>query len=232
MRFKNPEYISMYKHQPQKRSYQSRTPLTFLHGRVKNTIQAMFYKEKHYGWVFSKRTYEIDSIFNLLNLPDIFNVEGETKAKFNKLVAGRFDTIENEIILTVADVAPAYAEKTSRVEERDDILRILNDMKKGDRLCISIRNDMKRVRRDAPDRVIKIFNLEKVEPGVVKLVSEYDFTRATYPIDEAKAVELAKRLLDDEKHEIHAFVRENTFTKVTSLEKLIEETLTNWTRVY
>lgn len=224
----------MYKHQQQtnKRSFSQRTPLTFLHGRVKNTIQNIFYQEKNYGWNYLNRKIAIQDIFSLIGLPNIFNVEGGTKGHTNKLVAGRFDTDENEIILVVANVHPQSGEQVSRHEEKDDIIRLLTQMAIGDRIRISIRNDMKRVRRDAPDRVSKIYNLKKVDAETVALLSEYDFTRATYAIDEARANEIAKRLLDDETHEIHEFVRSNTFAKVTSLEKLFEETLANWNRVY
>ena len=222
----------MYKHQQQKRSFQPRTPLTFLHGRVKNTIQAMFYKEKHYGWTFLKRNYAIVDIFNLIGLPAIFNVESGSKDKHNKLVSGRFDKTENEIILVVGTVHPQSGEQVSRSEEKEDILRILLGMKVGERIRISLRSDMRRVRNDAPDRVLKIFNLEKADAETVKLLSEYDFTRATYAIDEPKAIELAKRLILDEKHEIREFIRENSLGKPISLEQLIEETLANWNRVY
>jgi len=222
----------MYKHQQQKRSFQPRTPLTFLHGRVKNTIQAMFYKEKHYGWVFLKRNYAIADIFNLIGLPAIFNVEGGSKDKHNKLVSGRFDKKENEVILVVGTVHPQSGEQQSRSEEKEDILRVLAGMKIGERLRISIRSDMRRVRQDAPDRVLKIFNLEKSTADTVKLLSEYDFTRATYAIDEPKAIELAQRLIADEKHEIRDFIRENSISRPTTLEKLVEETLANWDRVY
>lgn len=222
----------MYKHQQQKRSFQPRTPLTFLHGRVKNTIQAMFYKEKHYGWTFLKRNYAVVDIFNLIGLPAIFNVESGSKDKHNKLVSGRFDKTENEIILVVGTVHPQSGEQVSRSEEKEDILRILLGMKVGERIRISLRSDMRRVRNDAPDRVLKIFNLEKADAETVKLLSEYDFTRATYAIDEPKAIELAKRLIADEKHEIRDFIRENSHGKPISLEQLIEETLANWNRVY
>ena len=222
----------MYKHQQQKRSFQPRVPLTFLHGRVKNTIQAMFYKEKHYGWVFLKRNYAISDIFNLIGLPAIFNVEGGSKDKHNKLIAGRFDKKENEVILVVGTVHPQSGEQQSRSEEKEDILRVLSDMKIGERIRISIRSDMRRVRRDAPDRVLKIFNLEKASADTIKLISEYDFTRATYAIDEPKAIELAQKLILDEKHEIRDFIRENSISRPTTLEKLVEETLANWDRVY
>ena len=222
----------MYKHQQQKRSFQPRSPVTFLHGRVKNTIQAMFYKEKHYGWTFLKRNYPIKDIFNLIGLPAIFNVEGDSKNYHNKLVSGGIDPKENEIILVVGTVHPQSAEQTSRFEEKEDIIRILAGMKTGERIRVSIRSDMRRIRHDAPDRVLKIYNLVKSDADTVRLLSEYDFTRATYPIDEAKATELAKRLIEDEGHEIHDFIRENSFSKPTSLQTLVEETLANWNRVY
>lgn len=223
----------MYKHQPtNKRSFTPRVSLTFLNSRVKSTIQSMFYKEKNYGWNYSNRKIAIADIFGLIGLPAIFNVESESKDKINKLVVGRFDKTENEIILVVGSVHPQSAEQVSRTEEKEDILRLLDTMQVGERIRISIRNDMKRIRRDAPDRVFKIYNLKKHDDNTVALLSEYDFTRATYAIDEVKAKELAKRLLEDENHEIHEFIRTNTFTKVESLEKLFEETLTNWNRVY
>lgn len=217
------------KHQTNKHTTPRVPP--FIYGEIKNTIQRIFYQNKFYGWNYSKRKHDINNIFALIGLPAIFNVESGSKDKFNCLVNAQFSVKENEIVLTVGSVQPQHAEQCSRVAVKDDIIRLLNEMAPGDSIRIVIQNDMRRVRRDAPCRVLKIYNLKRKEDHIA-LISDYDFTRATAPIDPASARVIGYQLAENYKHELHEFVRKHHPNKAVQVSKLVDETLANWARVY
>ncbi len=220
----------MYNHQPKK--YQQRTNLTFVHGEIKKTIESIFYQEKSYGWNYQNRKIELEKFLLALGLPSIFEgVHTQKNDRVKSLLSLQFNHDKNEVVLTTHLVYPNQVDQTLHETAKDKIIDFILSLKINDTVRVIIKEDMKRIRRDAPSRVFKILNF-KCKDGHMALLSDYDFTRATFAISKEKAQEIGEKLAGDYKHEIHEFIRIHHSDKNVNPMKLVNDTLANWARVY
>lgn len=216
----------------QQKSYQQKTSrpnLSFLHGKVKNEINRIFFIEKCYGWAFPKTEFKILDSFKVFGLKAYLNHEYSSDPK---LVVSKILNSQNKdglslIITTSTNVDPKWdAQVLTRLQEE------LTQQPVGSEFSFSIRTSMKRVRADAPDRVAKIYRLLKIDNDTFRIIAEYDFNRATQQVTKTRAADIGKLLLDNKKHELHAFISNIRSNRPVSFESIIEETLEHWDKVY
>lgn len=219
----------MYQQKTHRSNKTSRPSLSFLHGKVKNEINRIFFIEKCYGWAFPKTEFKLSDLIETLGLKAYLHHEdnGQSKLAVSKLLNSDNKNGLGLIITTSTGVDPVW---DTHVETQ--LFQELDKHNPGDTFSLSIRTSMKKVRKDAPDRVAKIYQLKRIDQDTFSIISEYDFTRATQQVTKTRANDIAQQLLQNEKHELHAFISNIKSNRPISFASIIEETLEHWDKVY
>lgn len=206
-----------------------RPNLSYFHGKVKNEINRIYFSEKSFGWNYPSEIFKLDDVVEKLGLKTLLipDTNRPVNEKVLKFYSNDYKNGLGILVHRGQEQDQTWNENVfSRIKEE------LNKRQIGEVFNFTTRLSMKSVRKDAPDRVVKIFQLEKISEDTFKIKAEYDHTRATQKVSKTRATEIAKQILDDARHELHAFVLTIRSKTPVSLQSITEETLEHWDKVY